>query len=294
MDVAVVVARWFFFTAAMVAFGASLFPLYAGADGIAERHPAALRVFPLALGGIAMAAALGWIAALAADFSAGEGTDLIATIRLILFETSFGAAWLFRFAALLLFLLVAAIRPKPLALVAVATLLLAGEAWIGHAAAGGGVQRLVQIVHLLAAGAWLGGLLPLALVLRDGARRASAEEGARRAVLRFSAMGVVSVALIVLSGEASTWFVAGKLPGLSLPADDYDLVLGLKLAVFLAMVGLALFNRFRLTPGLFDASPDRRRNVLHLFRRTVLVEQGLGFAVLLLAAVLGTTSPMPA
>jgi len=75
---------------------------------------------------------------------------------------------------------------------------------------GQGVTRLVhqinQMVHLLAAGLWLGSLVPLAGLL--GRARSTSETGwiyiARDAVPRFSQMGYAAVALLAASGALNT------------------------------------------------------------------------------------------
>src|SRR5262249_19213474 len=60
--------------------------------------------------------------------------------------------------------------PAPL----LAATLLGGLAWTGHSGArpgaAGDFQLVCDIMHLLAAGAWVGGLLPLALVLASARR----------------------------------------------------------------------------------------------------------------------------
>src|SRR4029079_14350401 len=95
-----------------------------------------------------------------------------ATGETVLFETAFGPAWLVRIAASAALVLVAAAWPRPWPLLLLATLLLASEGWIGHGA-GGGIRHCVsQMLHLLAAGAWLGGLPPLPRTLAGGVRSA--------------------------------------------------------------------------------------------------------------------------
>jgi putative copper resistance protein D len=72
-------------------------------------------------------------------------------------------------------------------------------AWAGHAAATanglGAVHIASDVLHLAAAAAWVGALLPLAVLL--GAALACADPPsigiAREVVLRFSTLGIVSV-----------------------------------------------------------------------------------------------------
>ena len=61
--------------------------------------------------------------------------------------------------------------------------LLAGLAFAGHAAAADGAEFVLQVsadaVHLLASGVWLGGLVPLAFLLRECNRNGDAVEPCR-------------------------------------------------------------------------------------------------------------------
>jgi len=96
-------------------------------------------------------------------------------------------------------------------------LLLASLSWIGHAAMEEGPARVAhefnQTVHLLAAGLWLGGLLPLGWLLR----RARAPQDVasialiRDAIRHFSQMGYVAVAFIALTGAINSLLLVGSL-----------------------------------------------------------------------------------
>lgn len=99
-------------------------------------------------------------------------------------------------------------------------------------------------------------------------------------------MGMVAVTLIAATGVINRLYVAGPLPQLG---SDYDRFFVVKVLLFLAMVGVALFNRFRLVPRLAEA--EARSAVLQWFWWTVLLEQGLGLLLLLTASFLGMTSP---
>jgi putative copper resistance protein D len=156
------------------------------------------------------------------------------------------------------------------------------------------LQRGAQLVHLLSASAWLGALPPLTFLLAGVARDRFEVAAVARTVLRFSSVGVVAVALIVVSGIANTMLVTGwsgnpftfRLPG------TYDSILLAKVVVFLLMVGIAITNRFILTPQLAGASKEKSK-ALRWFWLTILAEQALGLIVLLLAAALGTADPSP-
>lgn len=218
------------------------------------------------------------------------------TLDTVLAQTSFGRAWIVRFAlagALGASLFVSRRRAALDAARAVlAAGLLASLAWAGHAAAERGTDRVVHLsadaAHLLAAGAWLGALLPLAQVLARAreAAGAAAPGLAQRTLRRFSIMGMVCVSVLVLSGTASAWYTVGSVPALF--GTSYGRLLLAKLALFAAMIALAAANRLRWTPRLRaaqDGLPLRRLG------RNALAEAGLGLAVLGIVGALGVTVP---
>jgi len=173
---------------------------------------------------------------------------------------------------------------------AVVTALLIGSAlmlqpFMGHAGAMGGLQgcelAASEVLHLLAAGAWLGGLAPLLIVLC----RVS-PEGARAASHSFTPIGLGCVTLLAGTGLMQAWDLIGGLPGLI--GTSYGRVALLKLAIFAALLGLAMANRFVLTERLASASPQPARRWLIA---SVATETVLGMAVVLAAGRLASLAP---
>lgn len=180
----------------------------------------------------------------------------------------FGRVWLARAALLALSLL-----PGRAGLAA-AAMSLAATAGIEHGWAMGGDPILVacQVAHLLAAGAWLGGLLPLALSLRAGATAPAR---------RFARIGLPAVAVLGVTALVQGWVLGGGAAGL---ASAYGAVLAGKLALFAGLLALAARHRLRLVPGLPEARPA--------LLRSLVVEIGLGVVVLAVAALLaGMAAP---
>ncbi|HVV61528.1 MAG TPA: copper homeostasis membrane protein CopD [Pseudolabrys sp.] len=168
--------------------------------------------------------------------------------------------------------------------------LLVAPAWIGHAGAtpgtAGDIHLASDILHLLAAGAWLGALPPLAMLIAH-ARRAhnrTWEKITSVAVHRFSLIGVASVATLLASGIVNSWNLIGSVNNLI--ATDYGRIVLLKIGLFAAMVGIATVNRFYLTPRLADADAARQ------LQYNSVAETGLGLAALLFVGVLGTMQPV--
>jgi putative copper resistance protein D len=166
-------------------------------------------------------------------------------------------------------------------------------AWTGHAGATAGdlgVLHLVSdVAHLWAAAAWVGGLVLLAFLLTSSVR---AQTPAWRklelnAVSRFSVLGIVAVATLVLSGAINAWIIVRTWQVLF--STVYGQLLLVKIAVVVLMVAFACVNRLWLTPQLAataaaDASQQLARNCA--------IEFALGLAVLAIVSALGLQHPM--
>ncbi len=224
------------------------------------------------------------------------------TLDMVITQTSIGTAWVVRMGALLAALLGALIAGRRAAalplITAAAAIALGSLAWTGHGAASEGRTGLVHlwadIAHLLAAGAWLGGiagfgwlLLRPAATLTPGHLRLS-----HRALARFAVAGSVAVGVIVASGLINGYMLVGPMHVRDLPASLYGQLLLAKLALFGAMLALAAVNRFRLTPALEAAlaqgDPGR---ALAALRRSIVCEAGAALAILGLVAWLGMLTP---
>jgi copper resistance protein D len=223
----------------------------------------------------------------------------------VLSETDFGYAWTTRLAlAGLLAAMLPRLGPSPwtrsrrlsAAGIVVSAGLIGTLAWAGHGAAGsdteGAVHLAADVLHLIAAAAWGGGLIPLALLLHAARRdpgEASAEI-ARTAVLRFSPLGILSVGTLVATGAVNTWVLAGSVP--ALVDTDYGRLLLVKVALFLIMLSFGAINRLWLTPQLVHAaSASAAADALRQIERNCLIETGLAAIIIAIVALLGTLPP---
>jgi copper resistance protein D len=299
-----IVSRLLQFAAVIVIFGCGAFRIYGlGVDATATAADA-LTTFDawfwrVAIFGsiVALLSALSLMLGVTANMagSAAAVVDPDAMSKVLL-ATSFGRVWCWHlvFATLAIAVCLAPrARWRMPAILVLSFLLLVSLGWVGHAVEGQGVAKLVheinQMVHLLAAGLWLGGLTPLAWLLRQ-ARSPSGTAWitvAREVVPRFSQMGYAAVALLAATGALNALLLVGSIQ--ALVGTPYGQLLGLKILLFLAMVTVALFNRFRLLPRLRrEAQASAAAAAL---ARSVLFEQGLGLAILAVVSVLGTWPP---
>ena len=219
----------------------------------------------------------------------------------VLTQTQFGGDWMLRLemASLLAVLLLLPAINSGFAsatdmICAILAAGLAGSlAWAGHATATEGFDGTIHLasdaLHLVAAGAWLGALWPLAILL-DRARRAGDPVSvaiAHQATRCFSIVGIISVAVILATGVINTYEILGAL--MFSIGTDYNRLLLVKIALFIVMVCIAAVNRQRLTPRL-SGEGDRVRAIRQLERNS-LIEAGLGLLILGIVAVLGRIPP---
>jgi copper resistance protein D len=212
----------------------------------------------------------------------------------VLFETQFGRVWQLRLGVIAaVFVAVvsglAQIKARRM-LIWVPWLLsiafLVSLAWISHTAARVHPLGLFSdVVHLCAAGAWIGGLVPLTLFL--GCASFSLGQTVVSVLLRFSMLSLCCVSVLIVTGISNSWLLVGSLHALF--TTPYGRLLLLKLTLFGILIGFGARNRFlvkaRLRKG--SANPD----LLSQLRRNVLCEVCLGVAVVLIVACLGATPP---
>ena len=174
--------------------------------------------------------------------------------------------------------------------------LTAAVAWTGHAASTpgelGNLHLAADALHLVAASAWIGGLVPL-VVLFCAARRHPALSWAslvRDATTRFSTLGIVSVAMLSATGIVNAWILVGSFHALLV--TEYGRLLMLKIIVFVVMLMLAAVNRFALTPRLAASTGhEPRLEVLRRLTRNSTIEIALGFVIFAMVGMLGTLHP---
>jgi copper resistance protein D len=289
----------------MVLFGTVLFQYYGGVKckfrELYQRVPAFSSWLQTVLATSSILTIFSSVAWLALEAGAmGDGPlDALhpEAIWAVLTGTTFGQVWQFHLAASLALVVVittgALQRCRLDVCLMLAVLLLASQAWVGHAIIESGVGRMLHltnhIVHLVAAGTWLGGFPSVAYLLRqirsndDGQVQASTLGILRR----FSDVSFLAVMLIILSGLVNSWFLVGQVA--SLVDTPYGQVLIAKLVLFCAMLGSGAFNRLVLLPRL--TSEVNRQQSLAKLCQVVTVEQGLGFLVLGIVSILGIMAP---
>ena len=242
-----VISRWLLFAGLLVAAGGAVFRIATGVARANVLLPAFVATF------LGASALLPHSGTLATRFGAAYvAVTLIAALGAtaaalaLVFERAEIAAWAFGLALI------------PLPSIA------------GHPLDAGRprIEVVVDAVHIAAAATWIGGLVQLALVVRD-----------QRVVPRFSTVALGSVAVIAVTGviRALTELRAVS----QLWTTGYGRLLVVKSGLLLVLLAVGWVNRYRLIP----------RGMPSLLRRSVVVE--LALLTGLVVAVAGLTAARP-
>jgi len=272
----------------------------------------------------AAAGAVAAVLALALQAATAAGTSFWAAVsdtREVL-DTRFGVVWGLGAVTWVLVGVLAAARPLAVPALRPATVGAAGSAlpgpgaWTavlavpllalallpglgGHAGVQDPVAVLLpaNVLHVLAAGAWIGGLAVLVLALPAATRRL---EGADRTRLlaatlaRFSTVALVAVAALLAGGIAQSLLELGAVNDLWDTA--FGRAIAIKAALVVVLLGLGALNRRRTIPRLQRAASEAASPGATgvLLRRTLRAEVALGVAALAVTGALAGYPPATA
>lgn len=269
----------------LLLFGLALFGLYS--------VDAVLRFRPM-LRGMALIGALLSVAGLVLMTRAMSGETEFAALwphlQMMVLETDVGLAWTLRMIAL-----IAVVIWPGLWLASMAgAVALASLTWSGHGAMDNAWHLLSDILHLLAAGAWLGAMLALILMARLDALCSEARiRSLADSVKRFEGVGAAIVLILSITGVANYLFIVGPTLGEVL-LGTYGILLAIKVVLFGGMLVLAALNRFHLGPLLEQSLRAGQHQVAaNALRRSVALELVIALLIVGLVAWLGTLSPEP-
>lgn len=138
---------------------------------------------------------------------------------------------------------------------------------------------LLLVLHLMAAGFWVGSLIPL--------WHAAKTTGGAALLHRFGQIAIYTVALLALAGVIFAWLMAGSLTALISTAYGWTLLS--KLGVVTGLLGLAALNKWRLVPALASGAPTAARHL----RRSIGIEAGAVLIILIVTATLTSVTTPP-
>ena len=302
IEVALVVSRWLQFVAAAILCGAPAFCLY-GLPAPSARDAHWVRRLIIGAAVLGAVAAVVMLLAQSGEM-AGDAASAFdpSVVWAVLSDTYFGSVWIVRFVLILLTAALALMLPAGraawAALTAMGALVCSSLAWLGHGREGegwiGAAHLPADILHLLAAGIWIGALVVLLRLLRRAAQGGGDEIAAAvQGLTRFSGVGAFVVAVILITGVVNAWALTAPHSITEALATDYARALLLKILLFAVMLALAALNRFALSPRLSAGATDpaASRAAIVALRRSIVVETGLAALVLGVVAALGVMEP---
>jgi copper resistance protein D len=287
---ALALCRFAHFMGVMLTFGTSAYLWVYAPERLALALAPSMRRVALIASLVALIAAIAWLQLEAASMTEDPSAAIDASaIGAVLADTAFGHVWAARLVLAAALVALVAFGPRdrwaPTALASAA--LLASLGLVGHAAmqtgAEGVLHRVNHAVHLLATGAWIGGLAPFAMCLRV-CERDHLRKDAVQAMMSFSFWGQFIVAAIVLTGVGNIALTSGRPP--IPPTTPYRALLITKIILVAVMIALALLNRFVLAPRV-KSSPA----ALSALRLTSIAEIALGALVVALVSVFALLDP---
>ena len=249
--------------------------------------------------GLAAGAHVGLLVTQAAGLAGDADADLVNAVGSALGLGQWGTLWIVRavvLAALALALMRAGREPRPLRawlpVAALAAAVLATVSLGSHAAAlleSTAAATSADVLHLLTAAAWAGGLAPLLLSLLH-ARRALDGQPSRRLLgallTRFSTIATISVGALVITGAFATWIQVVELPRLA--RTDYGWALLAKFTLVAPLVGLGAVNLLWTRRQLGRERPTAAGRWAP---RLVAAEVVLGVAVVAVVGLLTSLEP---
>ena len=265
---------------------------------IAARWRSGVRSWQRLLLPAALLSGIAWFVLVAMNMSGGSPD--MATLKLVWTQTQFGTVCQWRlgfWTFLAMTLAVPAIYPWHAGIQmfcqwpqwVVSGILLGSLAWAGHGQETSSWHLAADVLHLLAAGFWPAGLLPLFLLLRTLQQAPDDRQLclAYPLVRRFSVSSLTAVALLSATGLANSWFLVGSFSNLL--SQNYGRWLLAKVVFFLFAVALGAMNLLWWKPGL--ATAETFSSASAKIRRNVFFELILGGIVIIIVAVLGILPP---
>jgi len=147
--------------------------------------------------------------------------------------------------------------------------------FIGHTAEAPIWVRIALMLHVLAAMWWMGSLYPLRC-----ACGALDIPNLQSLMVKFGQQAMYLVGLLVVVGAGVAYHLVGSFSNLVFTGHGNLLLL--KLGTVAAILCLAAYHKFQLVPRLTN------RSAVTALKRSLTIEMGIGFLILLVTAVMST------
>ena len=197
----------------------------------------------------------------AEEMSGSPLATVFSVLSTVIFRTHLGYAWLIRIGGLFLLsiMLIAGGRHRGSRgftglMLGIAVIITMTESASGHASDKGDftVPEIMDFLHLLAAGAWGGGLFAMSLVILPRLSKAGNQTAVSIADVgrKFSRIAGIAVAIIAITALYNMWSYVGSFEAMY--KSPYGWAVLVKIVLFLFLLLLGAFNRYVSVPLLLE------------------------------------------
>ncbi len=236
--------------------------------------------------------------------------DITTATYTILTSTRLGEYWIFRLTTVLAAIAASILLLKPKepskrgwGLILIVGLVLSlSTSLTSHNAAATDYFPVINLlsdwIHLVAVGAWVGGLVYLLIAITSlSAIRDQKAKPVAELIRRFSSVAIICVGAIGITGIYNLVLEVGSLTALF--ATPYGRILLVKLAIFAPMIVFGALNQFVFYDRIMEShvktkriSQRRSTHWLGRFRLSIRTEMTLGIVLLLVVGLLTASAPV--
>jgi putative copper resistance protein D len=148
--------------------------------------------------------------------------------------------------------------------------------FVGHVAELSSLLRVLLVIHVVLVGWWIGALWPLCRACKE-----LNSSQLFQLMHRFGVFGIFAVTALVVVGLVLSLELVGNMSNLL--TTEYGVTLSTKIAMVGGIIFLAAMHKLVLVPRLLKSSQSPAR-----LEKSILIELGLGLAILVVASVLTT------
>jgi len=199
----------------------------------------------------------------ATEMSGRPLSAVFPVLPVVIFHTHFGRVWLIRIGALILLSIMFLVRRRYrdshiffAIMLAILVAISMTESASGHASDKGdfSISEMMDLLHLLAASVWGGGILVLSISILPGLTRQDDLNASliARIASRFSRVAGIAVGIIALTSLYNAWSYVGSFEALR--AAPYGRTVIAKVFLFLLLMILGAYNRYISIPFLHRLS----------------------------------------
>jgi len=225
-------------------------------------------------------------------------TGIIEAIR-----TTFGSTWTIRMEITIALLIMWFVfdkfkiksSKKHIPNLVLALALIGTTTMMGHGAASEQLPAVIlDYIHNLLSGVWIGGVIFFAFVLLPSFKVLSKpimEKMTLVTIPKFSTIIVLSLGILLITGPILLWFLESNVNALAI--SSYGYLLFAKITVGIAMILIGSFNQFKIFKNAEKDFQNDNLKVYKKIKRTLRIESILGIILLAFVAFL-TNTGLPA